>query len=45
MFYDAESRRQEMADLEFRYAKEADKAMTWAALRGLEHNLSTIGPA
>lgn len=45
MFYDAESRRQEMADLEFRYAKEADKAMTWAALRGLEHNLSTIAPA
>ncbi len=37
MFYDAESRRQEMADLELRYAKEADKAIAWAALRGLEH--------
>jgi hypothetical protein len=36
MFYDAESRRQEMADLEFRYAREADKAMAWAALRGME---------
>jgi hypothetical protein len=40
LFYDAESRRQEMADLEQRYAKEADKAIAWAASRGLE-SLST----
>lgn len=37
MFYDAESRRQEMADLELRYAKEADKAMAWATWLGFEH--------
>jgi hypothetical protein len=36
MFYDAESRRQEMADLDIRYAREVDKAITWTASRGLE---------
>jgi len=36
MFYDAESRRNEMMDLESRFAKEADRAMFWAASRGFE---------
>jgi hypothetical protein len=39
MFYDASSRRQEMEDLEFRYGKEADKAMEWAASLAMEHDI------
>lgn len=40
MFYDAESRRHEMMDLESRFAKEADRGMAWAASRGFEEAAS-----
>ena len=42
MFYDAESRRHEMMELEDRFAKEADRAMLWAVSRGFEATVTQL---
>jgi hypothetical protein len=39
-FYDAESRRHEMMELESRFAKEADRAILWTVSRGFEETIS-----
>lgn len=41
LFYDSEPRRQEMAELEIRYAREADKAVAWVPRHDLD---ITAGP-